>query len=167
MVCVSPFPLLAFRAMVRGQSLVVVTGLACLHVHRAAWCCLFPGYAGGAQETHGSVHASPFICCKPPVRACFALTACLSSCVCKLGLPWHQVAQSRGKRCSAASSYLKEAMGRKNLDVETSAQITKVCIPHRYFKSFVLSFYVRQADYDKVEVRGLKSPQHLQFHFKG
>eukprot|EP00903_Cladosiphon_okamuranus_P007876 g7613.t1 len=39
-----------------------------------------------------------------------------------------QVAQSRGKRCSAASSYLKEAMGRKNLDVETSAQITKILI---------------------------------------
>ncbi|CBJ25560.1 conserved unknown protein [Ectocarpus siliculosus] len=39
-----------------------------------------------------------------------------------------QVAQKRGKRCSAASSYLKEAMGRKNLDVQTSAQITKVLI---------------------------------------
>lgn len=54
------------------------------------------------------------------------LTPCLSSRVCYFGLLWHQVAQSRGKRCSAASSYLKEAMGRKNLDVKTSAQITKV-----------------------------------------
>lgn len=45
-----------------------------------------------------------------------------------VGMLYLQVAQSRGRRCSAASSYLKEAMGRKNLDVQTSAQITKVGI---------------------------------------
>ncbi|CAM9921007.1 unnamed protein product [Ascophyllum nodosum] len=39
-----------------------------------------------------------------------------------------QVAQKNGRRCSAASSYLKQAMGRKNLDVQTSAQTTKIVI---------------------------------------
>ncbi|CAM9780224.1 unnamed protein product [Laminaria digitata] len=39
-----------------------------------------------------------------------------------------QVTQNKGKRCSAASSYLKQAAGRKNLDVQTQAQITKILI---------------------------------------
>lgn len=37
-----------------------------------------------------------------------------------------QVAQKNGKRCSAASSYLKVAAGRRNLYIETGAQTTKV-----------------------------------------
>ncbi|CAN0500658.1 unnamed protein product, partial [Scytosiphon promiscuus] len=43
-------------------------------------------------------------------------------------LLWRQVAQKKGRRCSAASSYLKQAVGRKNLDVQTKAQITKILI---------------------------------------
>ncbi|CAN0254078.1 unnamed protein product, partial [Ectocarpus sp. 4 AP-2014] len=52
-------------------------------------------------------------------------------CSCGLGMYFDcalQVAQKKGKRCSAASSYLKEARGRKNLAVETGAQITKVIL---------------------------------------
>lgn len=44
-----------------------------------------------------------------------------------------QVAQSRGKRCSAASSYLKQAFGRKNLNVQTQAHITKVTASIYFF----------------------------------
>ncbi|CAM9137760.1 unnamed protein product, partial [Discosporangium mesarthrocarpum] len=41
---------------------------------------------------------------------------------------FQQVAQKKGKRCSAASSYLKKAIKRENLSVETSAQLIKVLI---------------------------------------
>ena len=64
--------------------------------------------------------------CVAPTASAFLLIPCFPPCLCWLGRLCLQVAQSRGKRCSAASSYLKEAMGRKNLDVETGAQITKV-----------------------------------------
>jgi choline dehydrogenase len=44
------------------------------------------------------------------------------------GVGWYQVTQRDGRRCSAAAGYLRPALGRPNLTVETGALATRVLI---------------------------------------
>jgi choline dehydrogenase len=47
------------------------------------------------------------------------------------GAGWYQVTQRDGRRCSAAAGYLRPALGRPNLRVETGAHVTQVLIDGR------------------------------------
>ena len=44
------------------------------------------------------------------------------------GIGWYQVTQRDGRRCSAAAGYLRPALGRPNLRVETGALVTRLLI---------------------------------------
>ncbi len=44
------------------------------------------------------------------------------------GAGWYQVTQRDGRRCSAATGYLRPALGRPNLRVETHALVTRILI---------------------------------------
>ncbi len=44
------------------------------------------------------------------------------------GLGWYQVTQRDGRRCSAATGYLRPVLGRTNLKVETGALATRVLV---------------------------------------
>ena len=46
----------------------------------------------------------------------------------QLGIGWYQVTQRNGRRCSAASGYLRPALGRPNLTLATGALATRVLI---------------------------------------
>jgi choline dehydrogenase len=49
----------------------------------------------------------------------------------QLGVGWYQVTQRNGRRCSAAAGYLRPALRRPNLKVETGALVTRVLIEAR------------------------------------
>jgi choline dehydrogenase len=46
----------------------------------------------------------------------------------QFGVGWYQVTQRDGRRCSAATGYLRPALGRPNLRVETRALVTRVLV---------------------------------------